>query len=139
MQRRKFIQSAVLAPAALTAIAVSPEPSQKGTAVDDKGVFVIGPVEGYSPQIGTLVSMMNYNRSTIINTTKNLTMTDLDYLQDDKANTIGALIMHLGAVDKWYQLNSFEGRDELTDGEKEIWEPALNLGDAGRKKIKVKN
>ncbi|CAN5562611.1 DinB family protein [soil metagenome] len=136
MQRRKFIHSALFASAGFTSIASSVMGAETSTKVEGESLYMIGPMEGYSPQIGTLVSMLNYNRSTIINTTKNMTMADLDYLFDAKANTIGALIMHLGAVDKWYQINSFEGRDEFTKAEKEIWEPAMNLGDEGRKKIK---
>jgi uncharacterized damage-inducible protein DinB len=99
-------------------------------------LFVIGPIEGYSPQIGTLVSMLNYNRQTIIDTVKSLTMEQLDYLHDPSANTIGALILHLGATDKFYQINTFEGRQEFNKAEKKIWEVPMNLGDEGRKKIR---
>lgn len=101
-------------------------------------LFVIGPIEGYSPQIGTLVSMLNYNRQTVINTVKSLTMEQLDHLHDPSANTIGALILHLGAVDKYYQINTFEGRQEFNEAEKKIWNAAMELGDVGRKQIKGK-
>ena len=101
-------------------------------------LYVIGPMEGYSPHIGVLVSMLNYNRNTIIQLTKSMSVADLDYLHDAKSNTIGALIMHLGATEKWYQINSFEGRNELTKEEAKLWEDAMNLGDAGRKNIKGK-
>lgn len=140
MLRRKFIQSAALAATGITGISTISHAA--GIVGPDMGYadspYVIGPIEGYSPQIGTLVSMMNYNRMTIINGTKALTMEQVDYLHDAKSNTIGALIMHLGAVDKWYQVNSFEGRDEFTDAEKKIWNDAMELGDAGRKNIKGK-
>ncbi|MDE3250289.1 MAG: DUF664 domain-containing protein [Bacteroidota bacterium] len=99
-------------------------------------MYVIGPTEGYSPQIGTIVSMLNYNRNTILQVTKDMTMEQLDHLFDAKANTIGSLIMHLGAVDKYYQINSFEGRDDMTPAEKKIWEAAMELGDKGRKEIR---
>ncbi|NTS40246.1 DUF664 domain-containing protein [Flavisolibacter sp. BT320] len=102
-------------------------------------MFVIGPMEGYSPHIGTLVSMLNYNRQTIINTIKSLTTEQLDYLHDPKANTIGALVLHLGAVDKFYQINTFEGRQEFSEDEKREWNAAMNLGDEGRKNIKGKD
>lgn len=101
-------------------------------------LYVIGPIEGYSPQIGTLVSMLNYNRQTVINTVKSLTMEQLDHLHDPSANTIGALILHLGAVDKYYQINTFEGRQEFNEAEKKIWNAAMELGDVGRKQIKGK-
>lgn len=93
-------------------------------------------MEGYSPMIGSLVSMMRYNRDTIIRTVKDLTQAQLDHLFDAKANTIGALIMHLGATDKFYQINTFEGRQEFNDAEKKEWGAAMELGDAGRNEIK---
>lgn len=99
-------------------------------------LYVIGPIEGYSPQIGTLVSMLNYNRQTIVNTVKSLTMEQLDYLHDPKANTIAALILHLGATDKYYQVNTFEGRQEYNEAEKKIWGVPMRLGEEGRKQIK---
>jgi uncharacterized damage-inducible protein DinB len=136
MKRRKFIQSAALGTAGLSGILSSAKASDFNMPPDPESLFVIGPMEGYSPQIGTIVSMLNYNRSTIINTTKDLTMEQLDYLFDAKANTIGALIMHLGATDKFYQINTFEGRTDFNDEEKKIWGAASNLGEEGRKQIK---
>jgi uncharacterized damage-inducible protein DinB len=136
MQRRKFIHSALFASVGFAGIASSVRGAANAIRPEAESLYMIGPLEGYSPQIGTLVSMLNYNRNTIINTTKGLTIAELDHLFDAKANTIGALIMHLGAVDKWYQINSFDGRNEFTKAEKEIWEAAMNLGDEGRKKIK---
>ncbi len=101
-----------------------------------ESTHVIGPIEGYTPQIGTLVSMLNYNRHTILNMVKSLTMEQLDYVHDADANSIGALILHLGATDKFYQINTFEGRQELNAEETKEWGDAMNLGDAGRKNIK---
>ena len=101
-------------------------------------LYVIGPIAGFSPQIGTLVSMLNYNRQTIIDTVKSLTMEQLDHLHDPNSNTIGALILHLGATDKYYQINTFEDRQEFNKAERQIWAAAMNLGDEARKKIKGK-
>ena len=101
-------------------------------------LFVIGPMDGYSPQIGTLVSMLKYNRQTIEYAVEALTMEQLDYLHDPNANSIGALLLHLGAVDKYYQINTFEGRQEFNEAEKKIWDVPMNLGEEGRKKIKGK-
>ena len=96
----------------------------------------IRPLEGYSPNMGVLVAMLNYNRSTIIRSIKNLKVEELDFLIDPKANTIGALVLHLGAVDKFYQINSFEGRQQFNDAEKKEWDAAMRLGDKGRAEIK---
>ncbi len=134
IDRRNFIKTT----AALTSgvvglgihqIAKAEEPVKEST-------YVIGPIEGYSPQIGTLVSMLNYNRHTIINLVKSFTMEQLDYLHDEEANSIGALILHLGATDKFYQINTFEGRQEFNAEEMKEWGDSMNLGEAGRKNIK---
>lgn len=98
--------------------------------------LMIGPMEGYSPQIGTLVSMLNYNRETILQISKGLSVAQLDFLLDGHANSIGALLLHLAAVDAYYQVHAFEGRDEFNAEEKKIWQAALELGDAGRKEIR---
>ena len=79
--------------------------------------------------------MLNYNRQTILDLVKNMTMSDLDYLHDPGSNTIGALLLHLGATEKFYQANTFEER-ELTENEQKIWGAAADLGDEGRNKIK---
>src|SRR5688572_14278822 len=131
--RRKFFK--IASAITIGAAGVAAFPACAATP-PEKGLYVIGPMDGYSPQIGTLVSMLNYNRQTIINTVKDLTVEQLDYLHDKDANTIGALIMHLGATDKYYQVNTFEGRQDLNEVEKKAWGAAMNLGDEGRQNIK---
>jgi uncharacterized damage-inducible protein DinB len=134
--RRAFIKATALATTGVSALALTgfnSDPSLK-----EESLLVIGPKEGYSPHIGTLVSMLNYNRHTIINQVKFMTQPELDYLHDEKANTIGALLMHLGATEKFYQINTFEGRQEYNEAEKKIWGAAMSLGDEGRAQIKGK-
>jgi uncharacterized damage-inducible protein DinB len=62
-----------------------------------------------------------------------------DHLQDAQSNTIGALMMHLAAVDKIYYILCFENRNDFSDDEKQVWAPALELGDKGRHSIKGKD
>ena len=106
----------------------------------DSNLNIIGPKPGYGPQMGSFVSMLTWMREVngIINATKNLTVADLDYLIDRNANTIGALMLHLAATETYYQLNTLEGKkwDTWPDSVKQQWDPAMNLGDAGRKTIK---
>jgi uncharacterized damage-inducible protein DinB len=138
INRRNFIKRSTLLTTGLVGFAgIQTTEAHNLSAEDD--LYVIGPKEGYSPQIGTLVSMLNYNRQTIINVVKDLKMEELDYLHDKQANTIAALISHLGAVDKYYQINTFEGRQEFNEAEKKVWDVAMNLGEAGRKQIKGKD
>ncbi|GGB02733.1 DinB family protein [Puia dinghuensis] len=104
----------------------------------DKDINIIGPKEGYSPQIGTLVSMMAWIRPQIVNSVKNMTTEQLDFLLDDKANTIGALLYHLAATDAFYHEHTFKGVawgkfDPAVD---EKFRVAMELGEEGRKKIK---
>ncbi len=135
LKRRSFLQKGI----ALSAFGLAGASyANAGIPADEKSLFVIGPLEGYSPHVGTIVSMLKYNRQTVVDSVKSLSVSQLDYLQDDKSNTIGALLMHLGAVDKFYQINTFEGRQEFNAEEKKAWEAAMNLGDEGRKNIKGK-
>ena len=109
-------------------------------AADDTSVNILGPRPGYSPQIGVFVSELTWLREVngIIVTTKGLSQADLDYLIDPNANTIGALMLHLAATETYYQMNTFDGMkwDSWSDSIKKQWDPAMNLGDAGRKTIK---
>ena len=57
------------------------------------------PLVDYPPQIGTLVSEMTWMRTKVVRTVKGLTTDQLDYLLDDKANRIGALLLHLAATE----------------------------------------
>jgi hypothetical protein len=104
------------------------------------GLDIIGPKPGYSPQIGTLVSMLTWMREAngVLNATKGLTQADLDYLFDKNANTIGALMLHLAATETYYQLNTFDGMKwgSWSEEIKQKWDAAMDLGDRGRATIK---
>ncbi|MEH6657570.1 hypothetical protein [Leeuwenhoekiella marinoflava] len=66
--------------------------------------------EGFTPQMGVLVSMLDAMKERVEGSVKNHSVYELDYLMDEKANSIGALIMHLAAAEKLYQVMTFEGR-----------------------------
>jgi uncharacterized damage-inducible protein DinB len=78
---------------------------------------------------------MNYTRYTTIEAVKDLTMEELDFLYDEEANSIGMLLAHMAAVEKAYQIETFENRD-LTEEELSLLLPALDLGSLGREQIK---
>jgi Protein of unknown function (DUF664) len=103
-----------------------------------ESMTIIGPRAGYSPQIGTLVSMLGFLRPAVVGPVKGITQANLDVLFDANANSIGALLLHLAATETYYQMNTFEGMkwDSWPDAVKQKWDPAMNLGDAGRKTIK---
>ncbi|MCC2683788.1 MAG: integrase [Paenibacillaceae bacterium] len=103
---------------------------------DDK-IYLITDIDGFTPQIGRLISMMNYARRTTLNTVKGLTTAQLDYLHDETSNTIGALLLHMAAVEFGYQLETFHRR-KPTDEESAKWNAAFKLGQEGRDQIKGK-
>ena len=101
---------------------------------------VLGPRPGYSPQVGSFVSMLTWMREAngILTATKDLKAADLDSLFDANANTIGALMLHLAATETYYQMHTFDGMKWGTwsDEVKTKWDAAMELGDRGRKTIK---
>jgi len=72
---------------------------------------------------------------------KGMSQADLDFLLDNKANAIGALLLHLAAVEKFYQLNSLRGlsEDKIPESFKEKWGMPMELGEPARKGIKGNN
>ena len=132
--RRTFLKTAAVATAGFPSLMFSPRP----VFADDADMNIIGPKKGYSPQIGTLVSMMTWMRTVMLHSVKGMSQKDLDYLLDDKANTIGALLLHLAATDRIYQINTFESNSlkDLPADYKEKFGVAMELGEPARKAIK---
>lgn len=94
----------------------------------------IKPLKGYTTQIGNLLSMMEDLKSRVTYSVENLNQRETDFLLDEKANRIGAMILHLAATEKYYQLYTFENRGFNVEEKKE-WEIALNLGKEGRENL----
>jgi hypothetical protein len=139
--RRDFLKSsaafAVTFPAAtIPSAAMSPD--------DSEAENVVGPRKGYSPQIGTLVSQMIWMRGAVLSSVKGMGQKELDFLLDDKANTIGALLLHLAATDRIYQILTFENNPMKDEKDapadfKEKFAIAMDLGEPARKTIKGHN
>ena len=130
----KFSAAVATSISAVSTVAFLPEPA----AAQDNDAWVIGPQPGYSPNVGTLVSMLAFTRRQVLRNTKGMSAADLDWLIDAKANTIGALLNHLAAADAFYHANSFGGFsfEKMPDAVKQKWEIAMNLGEPARKAIK---
>ncbi|NHN26332.1 DinB family protein [Flavobacterium jejuense] len=107
----------------------------EGKGIIYKDTRKIKPVEEASPQIGTLIAMLDNLKDRVENQVKNMSQYELDYLHDDKANRIGSLIMHLAAAEKFYQVYTFENR-EFNEEEKKIWEVPLDLDQGGRDELR---
>lgn len=111
-----------------------------GLLIEGKGIKIketgkIGNIEGASPQIGAMISMLEDLKDRVENTVKNMNQYEIDYLHDEKANRIGALVMHLAAAEAYYQVLTFENR-EFNAEEKKKWDTALDLDKGGRIELK---
>ena len=91
------------------------------------------PLPGYSPTIGRLVAMLTHARQTLLAAVDGLSLDELDHLHDAGSNTIGALLAHAAAVERWYQLLTFEEREPTSS---EAASAALDLGEEGRRQLK---
>lgn len=90
--------------------------------------------KGYSTQIGALVEMLEDLKSRVTRSVQNLNQEQTDFLLDDEANRIGALILHLAATEKYYQVYTFENRGYNQDETKK-WQTPMNLGAKARKEL----
>ena len=135
--RRTFLFAGAAFTATVSTLAL---PVSYGAA-DDSGLTIVGPKQGYAPQIGTLVSEMAFMRDQVLHSVKGMSQADLDFLLDNKANAIGALLLHLAAVEKFYQLNSLRGlsEDKIPESFEEKWGMPMELGEPARKGIKGNN
>ncbi|HEY2646089.1 MAG TPA: twin-arginine translocation signal domain-containing protein, partial [Candidatus Acidoferrales bacterium] len=89
--RRNFLKASAVLTTGLAGLSMFPQPALS----EDSDAFIVGPKKGYSPQIGTVVSEMGFMRWQVLHSVKDMTQKDLDFLLDDKANRIGALLLHL--------------------------------------------
>jgi uncharacterized damage-inducible protein DinB len=99
--------------------------------------FRLEPLPGYAPTIGRLVGILLYARETTLAAVEGLSIAELDHLQDDTSNSIGALLAHIAVVERGYQCVTFEERTP-TPQEQAAWEPALTLGAEGRRLLRGK-
>jgi len=99
--------------------------------------FRIEPLPGYTPAIGRLVGILLYARRTTLAAVEGMSVAELDHLQDPSSNSIGALLAHIAVVERSYHILTFEER-RLTELEQAALEPALTLGDEGRRLLRGK-
>jgi uncharacterized damage-inducible protein DinB len=135
-KRRNFlIKSSLLTAGIFTGIL-----SRRATTIatdNSDDLYQIGPMNGYNQESGRYWSTMTMMRTWIVRGVENLTVEELDYQIDDQSNSIGAMLLHLAATEKYYQLNTF---DEMAWGSwseeiKKEWDLPMNLGEDGRKQI----
>jgi uncharacterized damage-inducible protein DinB len=99
-------------------------------------LFLIGDLQDFTPQIGRLVSMMNFVRSTTLSAVAGLGVDELDYQHDAQSNSIGALLLHIAAAEVGYQAATFDDR-VMNEEEKHEWGAALDLSGRARGEIRA--
>jgi hypothetical protein len=131
--RRNFLKAGVGIAAGLSAFAGIPAP-----AAAAEETWIVGPQPGFTPEVGTLTSMLAFTREQVVHNVQGFSQPDLDFLLDAKANTIGALLLHLAATETYFQMNTFGGIkwDSWPDDVKKKWDIPMNLGAPARKAIK---
>ena len=97
-------------------------------------VLAIGVEPGLPVSVGALIGMLRYARRTTLDAIAGLTPVQLDHRHDARSNSIGALLMHIAAVEKWYQTATFDERD-WNDEELAEWEPATDFLPVLRERI----
>ncbi|WP_394971327.1 DinB family protein [uncultured Croceitalea sp.] len=143
VNRRNFIKKSslfTLGAFGTSSVIAAPHLQPLPSFTQDSDINIVGPKEGYTPQVGTLVSMMNWMRMVILSPVKDMGVSDLDYLVDDDANSIGAMLMHLAATERFYQIHTFENKKwgDWSKEDSEKWSVASGLGAKARKEIKGK-
>lgn len=102
---------------------------------DKDTIYLVDQKDGFTPAFSHLVSMMNYTRETTLNAVNGLSIEELDFLVHEEANSIGMLLAHMAAVERIYQIVTFERRDP-TEEEEEALSAGLELVEKGRAAFK---
>jgi len=138
--RRNFLKKSALSTTSLLSIPLVSSAMNLGSTEpsDVSQINIVGPKKGYTPHIGTMVSMLNWMRETMLRPVQGMSIKDLDYLHDDNSNTIGAMLWHLAATERFYQLNTFDfvRWGDWPEEDDELFSVAMGLGNAARKQIK---
>jgi len=84
--------------------------------------------------------MLNWMRGVILASVQGLTTAELDHLVEPQANSIGALLLHLAATERHYQIHTFEGRawGDWDEESRRRWGAASALGEEARRGLKGK-
>jgi uncharacterized damage-inducible protein DinB len=137
--RRKFINTVGLSAISAGALTLPAFGYARPVNEVERNINHIGPIEGYTPQIGTLVSMLEWISDSVMRVTKKLSVEELDYVHDKNANSIGALMLHVAATEVIYQDITFNNLNNFSAANKEKWGTAMDLGPDAQTKIKGNN
>ena len=135
LSRRKFINTVGMSTFVASNL-ILPRYGNTQPLFADNNINHIGPMDGFTPQIGTLMSMLDWLSDSVLRVTKKLSVEQLDYMHDKDSNSIGALILHVAATEVIYQDITFNNLDDFSKENKEKWHVAMDLGENARTIIK---
>lgn len=136
LKRRNFIKLSGAASVASCIPSIG-KSTQLPPSTNRRPENVLGPIDGYGPHTGSLVSMMIWMRDLVMSGVQGISIYDLDYIHDEDSNSIGGMLLHLAAVDRWYQVNSFGSENACHPQSMKLdWSIPMNLGARGRNLIK---
>ena len=99
--------------------------------------YTVKSADGYSPQIGIMVYMLEDMKDRVKAEVADLSQEETDFLFDEHANSIGALVMHLVSNEAYYLSESIEERPWDAE-EMKLYGNAGSLGKKTRNTIKGK-
>ena len=138
LSRRKMLKASACFPFGITSMTLFPNPIKETGDQNSPLPNVFGSRPGYSTQMSILVSMMDWMRNVVVREVSGMSTKDLDYLHDSDSNSVGAMLMHLGATERFYQIHTFENRSwgdwDKKDADK--WNIPSGLGGKARATIK---
>jgi uncharacterized damage-inducible protein DinB len=137
LSRRKMLKAAVIIPFGISSINVFSTSHTNPPIQDSIQPNVFGQRPGYTTQMSLLVSMMDWMRSVILREVQGMSTKDLDYLHDKDSNSVGAMLMHLAATERFYQIHTFENRawGDWDQADADKWNIPSGLGPQARAKI----
>ena len=84
-----------------------------------------------------MVAMLEGLKHQITEEAQGLSQSETDFKFNEKANSIGALVMHLVATEAYYQIETLEGR-QWTDEGKSLWGIGAGLNEESKSQLKEK-
>lgn len=135
--RRNFLKTSSLVGAGML---MPPIALAKNTTFTNGNIHQFGKREGYTDQISILISMMDWMRATVLRSVNGITQKELDFLLDENSNSVGAMLMHLAATERFYQIHTFDYREwgDFDKKDTDIWNVGSQLGDKARKELQGK-
>lgn len=99
--------------------------------------YQLDPSEGFSPQVGTVVAMLEDLKERLTKDVQDLSQEEIDFLFDENANSVAALLMHIISTEAYYQVETLEGRPWSEEDEARFGLGGV-LGEETREKLKDK-